>query len=652
MSKAVERESPFSLLPGEKNDVREYLADNPDATVDEIQTALDLPRETIDEVGGIRREWAAGGSRLTNLNNSVNGSDAGISAADEARDIPTPAERVAEFVEEYPELAELDLTRRDGERLRREFIESTIERWESEPATERENSIKGEREVLDGPFEWGEAVELALQKYEETRNTTVNLERGYAGEPEYAEFSVDSETRWFASYQKAYFAQLKAWMRELTGGERPSGGSTGGIFDEPRIVLITRSASSVPGGDRLSPVDHAREIQRSWEPVYHTLRNTLRSLGFGPDEWQYERRLEPHTGERGGGVNAAFGHEHTIMVVDGPVEEPDFAPVLEKHVEECGPAGPDAHGVGDAVEVFEPDEVEDLAAYVASYAGIQPKGLLERKIEYIAWASVMDAANIPTKSRSDAANHASTADACKQRAESPKANQSVMHGEEVARSSRRGVSLECAECGSPHGIDQEQTLAAARLDDDSGQTAACDGGHDFEARRRNDLRERWEDARAAATVGETPTRREQRRRIEREIAQTPGASAAEILGRAGLSPEKEELVREVRAGVDRSEPVGFERAPSWRVVSVSIDGEEFPASAGNGVDMVAVDLSDAWLPPHGGGRRCMACGEAAVMSAREAREVHHRDVDGAYWCEECGEEFGPIDGPPEPPPLE
>jgi hypothetical protein len=606
---------------------------------------------------------ADAGSRLTNSNNSVNSSDAGISDFQETRDIPTPSERVAEFYESYGDRAHLDLVDADGVALREEFAIEEKEEWTENqpdiPELEAKSAAKGRQTVSVEPVTWGEAVETALSKYEETRRTTVNLERGVPSDPEYAEFSVESETRWFASYQKRYFAQLKAWMRELTGGERPSGGETEGVFENPHIALITRSASAAPRGDHTGPVDHAKAIQEAWEPSYHTLRNTLRSEGYDlGEDWQYERRMEPHSGERGGSVNHCYGHEHTIVVVDGEVSEGDFAPVLEKHVEECDPAGAEAHEVGDAVEVFTPEEVEDIAAYVASYAGIQPTGLLERKVEYIAWAAAMDAGNIRTKSRSDAANHAATADACKQRYESDQADQSKAHGEKVVRSVRRGYEFECACCGSPHEIDQSHdTLTSARLSaDESGETAVADGGRDYEARRRNELRDRWQDARAAASVGETQTRKEQRGRVEVYLENHPTASIEDVLQDLNsVLPSSIEaarqLVEEVVAGVDRSEPVGFERAPEWRVVSVEIVGQEFPASAGNGVDMVEVDRGGEWRPPHDGSRACQSCGSDGVVSAREAREVYHERVDGAYWCSNCHREFAPIDAPEEPPEL-
>jgi len=550
------------------------------------------------QLGCIGVSQAEGGSRLTNSNNSVNSSTAGISAADETRQIPTPEERIAEFFEEYPERAMLSVARQDGTKLREEYVIEQDEQWQAEAATEREEELglnpAGEQTTAYDPVNWVEAVEMTLERYEDTRQTTVNLERGQQGEETYAEFSVEAETRWMETYQQRYYAQLNAWIRELTGGDRPSGGTAEASFEDPYVVLLTRSASAVPDGEYIGPVDHANAIRDAWEPTYHTLRNTMRAMGYElGEDWQYERRMEPHKGERGGGTNWCFTHEHTAILVDGEVEAEDFAPVVEKHVDECDPAGADAHDVEEAVEVFPADEMANLAAYVGAYTGIEPTGLLERDIEYVAWAGAMDAANIRTKSRSDAARHAAVADGCKQQYESARSDQDHDHAERVVRSAHRGYEYECAECGSPHVVDQDpDTLTAHRLNgDDSGQTAVADGGRDFEGEREDELREQWQDARAAASVGERPERRKRRQKIEQELRRDPDATPLEVVARLTLPPDATELVEEVRVGYDRSKLIGFERPPSWHVKSVTVGEDEYPASAGNGIEMVELEQS-------------------------------------------------------------
>ncbi|MFC7139258.1 hypothetical protein ACFQMA_05325 [Halosimplex aquaticum] len=528
------------------------------------------------------------GSRHTNETNSVTPSQPGNSADDE-RELPTPAERVAEFREEYGHLARLPLTEVPGQRLRASLLEEYTTEVEVEPLTDQEDATTVFELDKRVPLTWEAAVEQLLESYEDSRNTTLKLERGYEGHPEHEVFHKDAETSWMPSYQKRYFAELKGWVRETIGGTRPSGGECPGKFENPHLALLTRTASSVPDGDRRPPVDHTEQVRTPWEGVYHTLRNRLRSLGFESDQWDYYRKEEPHKSERGGSLNSCYTHEHVMLIVDGEVSAEDFRPVMDKHVEDCDWAGDDAHSVERAVEVLPADEVEDVAAYVASYTGIQPAGLLERSIEYVAWAATQWAANRKRRTRSNAAGWAATADACKQRFESDKSEQEVTHGEEIVVSDRRGVEYECAECGSPWGIDQDQTLTAARLSagDSGGTTAVADGGVEVPDREEQ-LREQWPSATAAATVGETPTERKKRQAIESHLKRHPNATVTEVLGLCSLPPDDASLVREVMAGVDRSEAVGFDDPPDWRLDAVIVEDEEHPAASGGGVDMAEV----------------------------------------------------------------
>jgi len=533
-----------------------------------------------------------GGSRPTNLKDSVTPAEPGNSAVSE-RELPTTAERVSESYEKYPDRCALPLATRHGTSLRLEYTYDTWESWTSEVVDDADDEVSGESLVERSAVTWGKAVEMMLENHEETRRTTVNLEKASPGHPEHAEFHVDAVTRWFPSYQKKYYAQMKAWLRELVGGTRPSGGETDGIYEDPRVALITLSASSVPDGVHVPPVEHTEIRRSSWNSCYDTLRNTMRSLGL---PWQYERRSEPHTGKRGEyGINRCYGHDHIVLVVDGDVSPGDLRPVVEKHVEECDWAGAQAHDLDvedwdanrddvDTVEIKDPTELENVAAYVADYCSIDPLDLHERSTEYVMWAATVTAGNFKTQSRSDAAGWASAADACKQRFESEQSDQVVDHGEIIRRDteSQRGPDLVCDECGSPHGIDQDQTLTAARVSSDT--PAAADGGLD----RRGELEERWPSAKSAAYVGQTPEEKRQRDQIEQYLEANPAAKPAEVLGALGLPPDARRLIEEVDLGVDPTEPVAFDRPPEWRVKSVTIGSEEYPASAGTGVELVEV----------------------------------------------------------------
>jgi hypothetical protein len=591
---------------------REELAR--ELVADEVRAILPAALDMVDAAiarGELSTDGEAvrAASRHSNENKSVNSATAANQAAENSggEERPTNEEKVAEFAAAYPVRATSPLAESDGVSLRRDYAHVETEEWTENqpdiPELEVTNPAKGETVTDVSAVEWGEAVRTLLEKYERTKQTTINLEKGSWRTPErHAEFSVQAENRWFASYQKKYFAQLDGWLRELCGGERPSGMPTAASFEEPRIALLTRSASSKPEGERVGPVTHAKELQGSWEPVYHTLRNTLRAEGYElGEDWQYDRRLEPHTGKRGNdaGVNEAYAHEHIILVVDGDVTADDLRPVMDKHVEACEWAGEEAHGE-EAIEVREPDELNDVAAYVADYCSIEPVELWEREPAYVGWAAAMDAGNIRTVSRSEAAREAAKADKCRQRYISGESQQSEPHG---ARVTNLGGERVCFHCESSHDISQEGTLAGERMD---GPTAATDGGVevlDAEAREER-LQDKWGEAEwedaygntrscggaeAAARVGESPQRRQRREQVERELERDPEATARQVVARRTLPPDCMELVEEVRAGIDREAVVGFDnRVPDWHVRSVTVEGEERPASAGNGIDMVEV----------------------------------------------------------------
>lgn len=564
-------------------------------------------------------------SRHTNQNNSVNGAEGRSQQFADDRELPTPGEVASEFFARYPELAKLPLTRQDGRKLRSELMDRPTDRsrqpslsdqLEDSNATisktnQPDDWLKGfevTEELGRNPWTWGRALVALLQDHEENRNTWLHLERGYPDDPGHATFDTKMESRFMASYQKKYFAQMKGWFRETVGvGERPSGATPEGSMDDPVVALFTRSASSVPDGARLSPVDHFDQLRESWSVVYDALRNRMDELDLESEDWHYDRRLEPHDG---GGINSCYPHEHVVLVVDHPELTPaDLRSVVETHVEQCDAAGPEAHDldVGDwdanrtdveTVEVRDPEEIDDLAAYVCDYASIEPDDLLEREVEYVAFATAAWATATRTITRSDRAVHASTADRCKQRFESDACDQELDHGEEIRRVEIRGSrTLVCECCESPHGIDQSQTLVEARSPD-SGPTAVADGGRDFESELEEDLRERWPHARSAAKVGESPARSRDRDRIRRQLRtadehEPPDQIVAKCWRQCELPPEElVELVQEERADFDRAESVAsFERPPKWRLEAISIDGERHAVnSSGGGVDLETTKL--------------------------------------------------------------
>jgi len=541
-------------------------------------------------------------SRQSNSNKSVNSATADSAASQE-----NVVECVTDFLKEYPRRGRLDLATGDGTGIRREYANVETVDWEEDLRLSKEER---ERLMLDRPAGtadgevspklWAEGIRTLLEREVEVQQTTINLERRHLNDAD--EYDVVARSRWSKSYQKKYNAQIDAWLRELTGGDRPSGGITAPSFEDPRIALVTLSASSKPDGERVGPVDHLEALQSSWESTYHAMRNTLRAMGLDSSEWQYDRRAEPHKNDRGDGrgINECYGHEHVILVIDaaalpGDVTAADLRPIVEKHVEANEWAGEAAHGE-DAIEVRTPEELNDPAAYVADYCSVDPVGLFDRSPAYQAWAAAATAANYRTVSRSEAAREAAEADRCRQRAESEQSDQVRRHGEEVRRADGEIV---CSCCGTTHDIDQDQTLAAHRRPQTPAGPTVADGGVEVRTAdaREEDLRERWPSASGAAAVGESTERARVRERIEQvahaheELTDVELAAKYDALGHV-------DVVREVRsdAETDPSEVVGFDRGPDppeWQVVGVTVDGERHPASGGGSIETVeVVDYAD------------------------------------------------------------
>jgi hypothetical protein len=492
-------------------------------------------------------------------------------------------------------------------KLREELVEETRREWIEEQPQPWEDPLRGEEVARRDPLTWRAAVRAVVESHADTRRMTLNFERGRPDEPLYEEWSLSPSDRWSEDYQTKRFAELKAWFRELTGGERPSGGESESTYEDPYVVLMGLTSSGKPDGDEFqAPADHLEDRSEAWsDDVYHTLRNVMRrEVGAIGDSWQYQRIEEPHKGERGGGVNHGYGHDHPVLVVDGEVDAETFRPVVEKWVESVDGAGEEAHDLDvedwgenadevDTVEVKSADDVYDVAAYVADYTSTEPMPFEERSIEYQMWAAIKFATNTRSLTRSSAANHAIKADACKQRYESDESDQDREHGELIVPAADGAHhDFECAECGSPWEIDQEHdTLTSARLaNEENAAEAVADGGGGV---REQELRERWPSARAAATVGERPPERAAREAVRKRLDRRENPGVEEVVGEVVMAvkdppPAREvkRICREERSGVGRSGVAGFERPPKWQLKSVEISGVEHSASVGGGVDLV------------------------------------------------------------------
>jgi hypothetical protein len=454
-------------------------------------------------------------------------------------------------------------------------------------------SYEAERRALT----WEAAVEGLLESYESDRGARLKFGKGRPGSSGREEFTVPVENSWMPAAQERAFAQLKALERETVGFYRCDESGCGyycgdpdghgaewvaGEYRDPCLGLVTFSASATPDGDHLPPVDHTDARRETWggrDGVRRKLRDVMgRKLGLESDDWAYWRQCEPHTGD---GENACYGHDHVLVVFDRAAVEGDLPldvaegllrRAVDRHVERCEYAGREAHG-GGAVEVKSVEgggdgEVSYLANYMASYLAVDPdQGLLERSIEYVAWAAQMWAANRNKRSRSTSAGDAIEADACRQRYRDPDAEQEHGHGERLTHAGGRGEAVVCAACGSSWGVSDGDTVVEARRGEGAlaGSESAAGGG--VGGGPEAALRGRWPSATAAA-----------------ETATGEGV-------------------------------VGFDRPPDWRAESLvrgdGEDAEEHPLGRGS-VDMVELSIPEdgdrsLWERPGGAVFRCSVC---------------------------------------------
>lgn len=544
--------------------------------------------------------------------NSVSPSQPGEPSKSEIRpNVPAVEDRVAEFIAEYPQLAGLPLSEQDGRRLRGAVVDETREVRTvvtDEPHEWDRDAFRVEEVTEREAVTWADALRSFLSWFEGNRERYGRFGKGPRHDPDRDVFFVQLHNSWQLEYQKEEYAKLQALSRETTGGERPTGGETAAEYRDPYIVFLTRSSTTGSAGNHRPPVDHDRELAESWPRVYDALRNAFRRLGVESDDWVYHRQGEPHTG---GGPATCYGHEHTMVVFDAAAadrepERADFEPVIDAHVKHTEGAGPEAHEYENTIELqpVGDEGVGDVAGYMGKYVSHAESDLLERDVEYLAWAANQWATNTQKAVRSDAANQAIRADRCRQAAEDPDRPQVRDHGAEVRRRERRrggAVITEyvCVCCGSPWGIDQEGTLASKRLGPEQGarggaETVVADGGaHEpgpvpgdgdeayyltcepcgtlncqHPEEHQTERVSVWGSVTSGAKAGEPPKRREKRRRIERYLETNPEASVAMVAGRLELPPADNELIREVMAGEDSSEIRSVHREPGWQLEAI------------------------------------------------------------------------------------
>ena len=461
--------------------------------------------------------------------------DSGPNTADldHRPDVPTPAERIRGIVEKYSDRVFEPVATNHGRKLRKDCLEEpeTVKRTVETGETEE---IVVEETVSRGALTWIGAIGRMLEWYEGYRDKHLRMARGSETRGDYESFLVDMDNSLTPKYQSRQYAQIQGMKRQLIGGEYPNGVEVEGEYADPVSVLLSLSATSLEADGSHRPVcEHDREIRDAWSGSSSSVKRTLRyvledKMGLSPGEYAWWWQSEPHPGPQKPATG--YSHSHPVVVFDRAATDPDgpdptdvetYRPVVAKHIEECEGASWSAHRIDEteksAVSVKEESEISDFAGYVAKYIAVNPdQDLLERSDEYIMWAASQWATTSQKYSRSHWATASVTADRCEQEAMDPEANQERRHGEVVVRASDGSPhDFECADCGSPHGIDQDrESLVSHRLEPSVGAESsetlavATDGGTgpdtEQNASAGRTLPERWGSARGGGRT-ESPS---------------------------------------------------------------------------------------------------------------------------------------------------
>ena len=541
-------------------------------------------------LGGAGRSWLSNGS---NPAQAVTASLPGESDLPDRRpDVPTPKERLAGLLSEYPDRMATPLSEQHGRKIRESLLDEPEEVTREVEVGQGETVEVAETVSRDALPLVSALVDL-LETYEGYRDKKLKMAKGYGEEQE--DFLVDLGISFDPEYQSKTYAKISALERQFVGGEYPNGGSAEGAFEEPVTVLFGLTASSYnrpadPSSGFRPSVDHDRAIREAWSGDSGSVKRSLRyvledKLGLDSSDHAWWWQSEPHPGE---GAAAGYSHSHPVVILDAaaadvPAESitaDTFRSVVARHVEQCEGAEWSGHDLEKSVTVNQPDEIEDFASYVSKYLAVGPdQDLLERSDEYLMWAASQWASATQKYSKSATATAAIDADRCQQRFLDPEAEQDRQHAERVVRAPdrlrNRGVRWVCSECGSSHGIDQsEQSLARMRID--GRETAATpsvvvDGGEVVERSSDDDdsppqtLRGRWPSATGAARVGE-PVR-------ERECSHPDGSDQCPLCASETEAPNHT-VSGEVPIPDDATAPPAdeiresFEREPQWRPESV------------------------------------------------------------------------------------
>jgi hypothetical protein len=344
-------------------------------------------------------------------------------------------------------------------------------------------------------------------------------------------------------------------------------------------------------------------------------------LGLESHQWGYWLQAEPHgmgsaEENKNPGKNACYTHLHVGIYFDAGAAPglqkvgSELERVIDKHLEVCEPAGWDAHDYSDTDYIEDDDgpisvnaQVDNLGSYLAAYMGGYTEDLLDKPIEYIAWGALYWSAARRRTSRSKIGNESIRADRCNQRAESDEAGQKVAHGENIEWNDGRGLDVVCACCGSGWAIDQnrmEEPVSDEELTDavSTAQGVSADGGAPLQEDDDTELslRERWPDADAAASSGESLRHAAIREKVRTYIeVHGPHDPLPQVLGQLGIAPEHREFVQDLLDGEAEIPSDSFNDRPmsltdQWELQAiVDSDGVEH-SPGGGGVDTVELHL--------------------------------------------------------------
>ena len=211
-------------------------------------------------------------------------------------------------------------------------------------------------DVTGGPQ--ARPVYAVISEWRDWYHGYLNAHIEYEG-PEGQTARTRLENSYQPEYGKRYYAKLKDFER-----------ATEREYEDLTTVMLTLTASNenAEGGPRC-PADHMRDIMDGYDAARKQLHKTLSGRN-----WEYARVWEPH--------ESGYGHLHLAVFVeeegDGEIVEPgDFEAAMRSHVENCGPAGWDAHRPdGDAVSINR--DVNNLGTYISEYIGVFGEDALER----------------------------------------------------------------------------------------------------------------------------------------------------------------------------------------------------------------------------------------------------------------------------------